>query len=96
MLYYFSQVKKFLSAKMHMFVLYLKLLIGMTVGSMVKLLNVPRANKRELTMNERIHTRVCHLNFVFIYNYYLVNTVDGPSDGWTRRHLWNDDWKLQT
>lgn len=32
---------------------------GMTVGTLVKILNVPRANKFELTMNERIHTRVC-------------------------------------
>ncbi|OTF73207.1 sodium/hydrogen exchanger 3-like protein, partial [Euroglyphus maynei] len=30
----------------------------MTVGTLVKILNVPRANKFELTMNERIHTRL--------------------------------------
>lgn len=30
----------------------------MTVGPLVNILKVPRSNKYELTMNERIHTRV--------------------------------------
>ena len=30
----------------------------MTVGPLVSILKVPRSNKYELTMNERIHTRV--------------------------------------
>lgn len=32
--------------------------VGMTVGALVNILNVPRANKFRLSMNERIHTRV--------------------------------------
>ncbi|KAI1306501.1 Sodium/hydrogen exchanger 3 [Halotydeus destructor] len=31
---------------------------GMTVGPLVKILKVPRANKFEVTMNERLHTRL--------------------------------------
>lgn len=30
----------------------------MTVGALVNILKVPRANKFEMSMNERIHTRV--------------------------------------
>lgn len=32
--------------------------LGMTVGALVNILKVPRSNKFQLTMNERIHTRV--------------------------------------
>lgn len=38
----------------------------MTVGALVNILKVPKANKFEMSMNERIHTRVS-LNFVFIF-----------------------------
>lgn len=62
---------------------------GMTVGTLVKILNVPRANKFELTMNERIHTRVCLIVLCF-YSYEYVSfwfsffpsKVNGSFDGW--------------
>ena len=36
----------------------------MTVGALVKILNVPRANKFQLSMNERIHTRVSLISWL--------------------------------
>ncbi len=38
--------------------LFYLLIPGMTVGALVNILKVPRANKFEMSMNERIHTRV--------------------------------------
>ncbi len=53
----------------------INLRLGMTVGALVKILNVPRANKFELSMNERIHTRVRFIfNKFFPFFLLLFNT----------------------